>query len=87
MNQETLKQAKALDKKIGESNHELSTFQKPGIIIRVYSSDASFDLLTTIGTGDNCEHPDAEAANEFLAKLIARRQAESSKLHEQFNNL
>ncbi|RPD50037.1 hypothetical protein DNI29_04365 [Hymenobacter sediminis] len=87
MNQATLAKAKELDQKIATTNEELASFQKPGIIIRVYTNESDFTLLTTIGTGGNCEHPDAEAAREFLAKLIARRQDDSAKLHEQFNAL
>ncbi|GAA4391884.1 hypothetical protein [Hymenobacter koreensis] len=87
MTTETLQKAKAIEQRISKLHGEIADFQTAGIVLRLHNNDFGFSLISTIGTSENSEHPDAELARAFVQKLIERRQQESSKLHEQFNSL
>ncbi|UYZ60107.1 hypothetical protein [Hymenobacter latericus] len=87
MTKETLQQAKELDQRIGKLHAEIADLQQPNLVLRIHHNDFGFSLMSTIGTSESSEHPDAELARAFVEQLIKRRQQESVKLHERFNTI
>lgn len=74
MNQETLDKANTLAAIIRKLKGELDELSRPNIILKVLGVNGGGSyLFATIGTEENCEHPDVEAAAQMLNRMIQRR--------------
>jgi hypothetical protein len=88
MNYETLDRANKMRNKIEKLKGELDSLGRPAAVVRVYyMSGKGETLFSTIGTGDNCEHPDADLALSFHKQLTLRRQAELEEAEREFLTL
>lgn len=88
MHTEQYLEAISIDAKRNRLKEQLEILGRPSITATVnYTSGLGSSLFKTIGTESSCEHPDSEAARNFIKQLIQRRMDELDELDRQFRAL
>jgi len=87
MNLKDFQTAKQIEYDREKLRTAIQQLQRP-VIVTIHGSNGSGSyLFATIGTGDDCEHPDTNAAALLITQMIMRRTKDLEALDAEFNDL